>query len=366
MGFLFKKTRYSTDKIGRRIKKQSRKWRIRYRDSKDRLREVTGFTDKEASRQLLAQLEREAALERVGLSDPYKKHMQRPLVEHLEDYKQFLNDKGNTRKHCRATYQSIKRSLDECKFRCWQDLLPSRFLNHLNELRRAGRSARTYNTYLVAMKGFSAWLVKDRRVPDDPLLHLARIPEDGDRRIIRRALTEEEFVRLLVAAGSQRADIYVFAAYTGLRAGEIGRVTRDRISFEPTPTLTTEALCKKRHKKDILPLHPCVVERIRSWVEKLTPKALLWPGNWWQRAAEMLREDLTKAKIPFEDESGLRFDFHALRGQFATALARSGVPLQEAQALLRHSYPKLTSNVYTHLTLKDHKKAIEKLKTPEE
>ena len=63
----------------------------------------------------------------------------------------------------------------------------------------------------------------------------------------------------------------------------------------------------------------------------------------------MLREDLAAASIPYETSEGV-FDFHALRGQFATALARAGVPLTDAQKLLRHSSPLLTANFYTHLS----------------
>mgnify|MGYP002623686517 CR=1 FL=1 len=51
----------------------------------------------------------------------------------------------------------------------------------------------------------------------------------------------------------------------------------------------------------------------------------------------------------------------ALRSTFATALARSGVALQLAQRLLRHSTPVLTANVYTVLGRDDDRKAIEKL-----
>ena len=36
-------------------------------------------------------------------------------------------------------------------------------------------------------------------------------------------------------------------------------------------------------------------------------------------------------------------DFHALRATFATSLARADVPLVQAQRLMRHSDPRLTS-----------------------
>ena len=57
--------------------------------------------------------------------------------------------------------------------------------------------------------------------------------------------------------------------------------------------------------------------------------------------------------LPFVDADGGRFDFHALRSQFATELARANVSLAAAQKLMRHSTPALTSNHYTALGLLD-------------
>jgi len=66
-------------------------------------------------------------------------------------------------------------------------------------------------------------------------------------------------------------------------------------------------------------------------------------------------------EIPYEDEAGRVFDFHALRGQFATSLARSGVTLAAARELMRHSTVELTAKHYTHLSLEDRREAIKKL-----
>lgn len=62
----------------------------------------------------------------------------------------------------------------------------------------------------------------------------------------------------------------------------------------------------------------------------------------------MIRQDLEKAGMPPENETG-RFNFHSLRGTHATALAWVVVNLQTAQALMRHSDPKLTAGTYTTL-----------------
>ena len=77
-----------------------------------------------------------------------------------------------------------------------------------------------------------------------------------------------------------------------------------------------------------------------------------------------MQEDLRRAGIPYQDEDGLFADFHANRHTFITNLGRAGIPLATAQKLARHSDPKLTSNVYTHLELSDKAKAIGSLPDP--
>jgi len=75
----------------------------------------------------------------------------------------------------------------------------------------------------------------------------------------------------------------------------------------------------------------------------------------------MLRVDLAAAGIPGEDLSGRRVDLHALRHTFATRLEAAGVSLTRAQDLLRHSDPRLTAGIYTHLVITDRASALESL-----
>ena len=54
-------------------------------------------------------------------------------------------------------------------------------------------------------------------------------------------------------------------------------------------------------------------------------------------------------EIRTDDADGQVVDFHSLRVTFNTLMARAGVSLAQRQALMRHSDPKLTANVYTRL-----------------
>ncbi len=71
----------------------------------------------------------------------------------------------------------------------------------------------------------------------------------------------------------------------------------------------------------------------------------------------MIRADLKAAGIEFETEAG-RADFHSLRVSFASNLGRSGVPIQTARELMRHSTVELTARVYTKLDRGDLEGAV--------
>jgi site-specific recombinase XerD len=65
-------------------------------------------------------------------------------------------------------------------------IMASGVMEFLGQLRANGLSAQTYNNYLVAIKQFTRWLVRDRRTPVDPLLPLSRVNVRTDRRHDRR------------------------------------------------------------------------------------------------------------------------------------------------------------------------------------
>ena len=67
----------------------------------------------------------------------------------------------------------------------------------------------------------------------------------------------------------------------------------------------------------------------------------------------MLHADLRRRGIEPIDDQGRVVDTHSLRHGYISALARAGVPIKVAQTLARHSDPKLTMNVYSHLTAFD-------------
>jgi integrase len=165
-------------------------------------------------------------------------------------------------------------------------------------------------------------------------------------------------------SGADRTLIYLTSANTGLRASELASLTPrsfDCATPSLTPSLTVQAAYSKRRRKDVLPLRADVAALLREYVKGRPAAKPLWPGTWPDVGAEMIRVDLAAAGIPYTDEEGRVYDFHALRHQFISNLARAGVHPKLAQDLARHSDINLTMNAYTHLELQDRAGALEKL-----
>ncbi len=156
--------------------------------------------------------------------------------------------------------------------------------------------------------------------------------------------------------------LYLTAAYTGFRAGELRSLTPahfDLISKQPT--VTVEAGYSKRRRSDTQPLRVDLAAELLDWLSAKPANQPVWPGTWHNDAAQMIRQDLDAAGLSYTDDSGKVFDFHALRHQYVSNLVAAGIHPKVAQQLARHSTIGLTMDRYTHLSIIDVTLAIDKL-----
>ena len=397
MASLYKKPITKTDpKTGEKVKTRSKKWWGRYRTANGKDRRVPLAADKTAAQAMLNDLVRKAERVAAGIVDPYETHRKRPLTEHLSDFKKDLKNKGSTPNYVQTTYQRAHTIAEAAGFKTINELSPSCVLDVLAAKRKEGISIASSNHYQRAIKMFTRWLVRDRRMADDPLSHLAAMNKEVDRRRVRRPLTTEEITILVEKTpihkqprrrmnGEDRALLYIVAVYTGLRRNEIASITPVSFDFDSEPpTVTVEAGYSKRRQKDVLPLRHDFVERIRAWVEQrpdLKTSDIMFPIKN-LRTSDMLRKDLGYARsqwiaeaktddersqreassfLAYEDEQGHVVDFHSLRKTFITNLTKSGVAPKTAQLLARHSDINLTMNTYTTLGVLDQAAAMESL-----
>jgi integrase len=268
-----------------------------------------------------------------------------------------------------VTTNYARRVIVACSFVGLEDLDTVPVQRYLARLSREGKSVRTRNAALQAVKQFARWLVVNRRMASSPLAHLRRGNEKLDPRRPRRELTVDETARLIAAAeagrtvrgvsGPDRAVLYAVALSTGLRASELASLTPESFAGD---SVTVEAKHAKNRKSATLPLPSGVLPRLRQFLRGKPARKPLWGGNWARRGDAMIfvREDLEKAGVPFETEDG-RADLHALRHTYISRLIRSGASPKTVQTLARHHSASLTLDRYTHVGLHDLAGAVDAL-----
>ena len=371
-----------------------------------------------------------------------EEHAGRPLRDHLEDYRRGLAAKGDDARHVADTAARVAKVLDGCRFTVLADVTPGAAVEFLGAMlrqtptlppldpakesytkgelatllgvtpsaippmvqrhrleatgqgkaRRFPRATaealrcracapvgpRTVNAYLVALKSFTRWLVKDRRAAADPLAGLTRWNQAEDVRRGRRALPPAELVALLEAAlaspkafrgqgGRDRHFLYLCAMGTGFRAGELASLLPSSFALDAEPpTVVCRAGYAKNGKTATQPLPAEIAESLRGYLASRPAGVPVWGGTWAQdgKGADMIRIDLDAARIPYvvEGPDGpLYADFHALRHSYVALLDRAGLTLKQAMQLARHSDPKLTMAVYGRAALHDLGAAVDRL-----
>ena len=374
MASVFRQRYTVKDESGKTIRKQSRYWYIDYKTADGTRKRVRAFKDKTATAQLAAKLEKESELAQAGIIDKFKEHRKRPLVEHLNDFKASLTNKGTTEKHACLVYNRAKAVIENCGFVYMGDISASKVQRYLAERRGQGLGIRSSNFYLQAVKQFCRWLVADNRTAENPLAYLAGLNPKTDIRHARRALDANELERLITSAhkgeehsgmtGRERAMLYILAVSTGLRAGELASLTWQSFNLsDPTPSVTVLAAYSKHRRDDTLPLRLDIAQQLAMWKDEQTSDERLkvfaaFASN---KAAKMLRKDLESAGIAYKDDAGRYVDFHSLRHSFISNLTRSGVSPKIAQSLARHSTIGLTMDTYTHIGLYDERTALDSL-----
>ena len=231
-------------------------------------------------------------------------------------------------------------------------------------------SLETANMYLAALRNFCNWLKNKKRITENPVEFLGKWNADVDRRRKRRDYTQDELSRLLTAAkagarfhgmtGEARTLLYRTAFSTGLRWKELRSLSRSSFDFD-IHTVTILGADAKNGKTTILPLQPDLSADLKVFMQKHKPEDRAFTGMWVGSGAEMLKRDMDVAKIKTMDSSGRRADFHAFRHTYGSLLGKMGVPLVVAQRMMRHSDPKLTSNIYTHIGIDETAKELAKL-----
>jgi integrase len=364
---------------------------------------------------MLAELEREVARNRVGLIDPYAGHRETPIATHVSAYEAHLrNNVGVSSKHLKETLRRLRYVLDGCRAAKLEDIRPDAVELVLQGLAdrgggpssRGGASARTRNTYLGSVRAFVRWCQESGRIERDLLVSTPlagtrkakgrshHLVATGEARRRRRALTEDELGRLLMAArerpleeaqtirtgtrrgtreghvrpevrarlerlGWERSLMYKVLVLTGLRRGELAALRVEHLTLEgPQPRIALPGSATKNGQEARLPISSDLAEDLKQWLQATGMAGRDPVFRVPVELVKILKRDLASAGIPYRDERGRTLDVHALRHTTATRLSRAKVPPRVAQQLMRHSDIKLTMSVYTDVQQQDEAEAI--------
>lgn len=361
-------------------------------------------------RDILEQRHREA----LGLVDETTRQAARPIAEHVEEWLAAV-----------AAGQVEARRIDMLRSRItllielagWQriaDIRKASCQMGLSKLQAAGGPCRgrgsagkdkgasdqTRNHYLSHARQFARWLHDEGRLPTDPLAGTKGVSVDADRRHDRRAPGDEEVTVLFgylaggyleqqppvrrEMTGPQRALGYEVAMCTGLRAGELRSLTRERIDLEAGEVrLGARAAKNRKRARQTLPSWLC--DKLQKW---FAAGGGLWDQFPADFPGELLQLDLAGARVAWIEaadgeerqrreksdvcryeistpDGPLYWDFHALRHWYISALAgQDGIPPAVLVALARHSDPRLTLDTYAKARRIDVKEAADQIRMP--
>ncbi len=367
------------------LRKLKGTWVLDYRDEHgNRVRDRLGTNKREAEELRAEIISRRNRIMRgleVGFEDI--------LLDDLRD--RYLADLGArvTPMHKLNVELQLARILDAIPPRSVGELTAGHFLDYRAKLLADGASNRTANVHLQALRGVLRWAVKVELIAKNALQGIDKLP-DGKRhqRYRRRALTEEEIERFVVAVETEDAVIgrvrkrvrqtpmWRALLETGIRYGEMRQLVWQDVDEEEA-LLHIRAETAKAGRDRVIPLRPELVQEIASlridhWRLKgrkpgpcdpifVTPReAKPWclPSN---NAGRTLARLLKKAGIEQVDGQGRKVDLHALRHTFISRLQRAGVSLIHAQRLAGHANVQLTAQVYTHVGVEELRGAIDTL-----
>jgi integrase len=346
-------------------------WYIEWHGADGRTHRKRIGPDKRLANEALARFEERERRRRLGLpdsADDQATGLARPVGLLITEYLEVLAGRNTSAGYRELVEDYLTRMATDLAWFTIPDLSADRLVVYLGQRReRHDNGPATLNSYRRIAVGFARWCA-ERIGVKNPLAKVPRFVEEVDRRRSRRILTDDELKRLIDAAaacprngvaafrGPDRAMLYLVAAYTGIRAGELAKLTPLAFHLDATPpTVTVEARDAKGKRTEPVPLPAHVVGRLRPWLASREPGARLWPGKWAEgrRQGEWLARDLARAGVAEKDERGRRITFHSLKRRFVVSLIQAGGKIHEVRRMARHRDVKTTLNYYTDENMAD-------------
>lgn len=328
--------------------KLGKKWCCEYTGADGKRHRKAGFRDRASTVQLAARLEAEAARARAGL--PPRREPRpaaaRSVVDLIDEYAADLAARGRTALYVRKTRSLLAAAVAATGWSAAADLATATPAAWVAK----AASPRSYNERRDTLHWFGGWLARSGHAAANPFAGLPAAPRN-QRVKERRALTRDEFRRLLAAVPDSRKAAYELAAYTGFRHKELRLLEWRDADFGTDPAVwRLRASATKARRGDVVPM--------TREAEKLALKLRLAAGSPADTARVVrvpcrrtVRQDFAAAGVgPGSD--GKAVNFHSLRYFFCQELAKV-LPVQVVKELMRHKSITTTVDLYARLGLAD-------------
>lgn len=323
---------------------------------------------------------RQKELGMVGLADPHKASKDAPISEHVAAYHKHLTETCRTAAHPTTAKNELTRAFAGMKVQTFRDVTPSRVQSYLHGLKSL--TVLSKNKLRSHLFSFFKWCVPER-LAENPIVHVARFKETAEspearrrRRAIRPgemrtlyrtagayplrsrlhggggrprkdgtparprskpANLSPETTAALALLGRERQLIYRTMLITGLRRGEMSRVTVAMLDGKRPVLKLPGAILKNGRPADIRLPEPLAAD-LRVLVADLGrqkgDRLLAVPNK--DNFRRLHKAHLKLAGIPYQTDHGFA-DIHAMRKATQTFLRRKKVVARLRQRFLRHA-----------------------------
>ncbi|MFD0681004.1 MULTISPECIES: site-specific tyrosine recombinase XerD [unclassified Paenibacillus] len=277
----------------------------------------------------------------------------------LQSFIHFLSDERGL---ARNTLESYERDiiqylyfLEEQGINSLTDTKKIQISNYLLQLKQLGRAAATQSRNMVSIRAFYQYLVRERRIQQDPTLYI-ETPKLEKR--VPNVLTITEVESLLDAPNTEvpngmrdKAMLEVLYA-TGIRVSELISLDVENVNLELGFVRCVGTALKER----IIPLGGIAAEYVSSYIKIMRPRLLKHSETEQALFINHLGTRITRQgfwkiikKYAAETQIVKEITPHTLRHSFAAHLLENGADLRSVQEMLGHADIS-TTQIYAQVT----------------
>ena len=288
--------------------------------------------------------------------------MNEKFYDALEDYLHFIRVERQLADNTLASYRRdlvdyIKHITEQQNISDFTNVTRHHILNHIENLRAHGKTARTVSRHISSIRSFHQFLLREKVSDTDPTVHL-ELPVIEQK--LPKVLSIEEIERLIAAPGSNKPqgvrDVAMLELLygSGMRISELIELNLEDIHI----TMGFVRVFGKGGKERIIPLGRSAINACERYLngarQKLlgnAPKNDAFFIN--QRGKRLTRQGVWKLLKQHAEKADIQQELtpHVLRHSFATHLIENGADLRAVQELLGHSDIS-TTQIYTHISKK--------------